>query len=113
MPASKTPDNPQGKSRGGRHKGSVNARTKALREISDKALAKGVAPLEIMLEAMRAVYEKDGAIAAFPLAKEAAPYCHPRLASVEAKVEENVNFVISSAALTDDEWAEKHGAENA
>lgn len=40
-----------------------------------------------MLEAMREAYEEGGASAAMPYAKEAAPYLHPKLSSVDAKVD--------------------------
>jgi hypothetical protein len=35
---------------------------------------------------MKTAYEQDGAIAAVPYAKEAAPYIHPRLSNVDANV---------------------------
>jgi hypothetical protein len=66
--------------RAGRPPGSANKKT---REIADKAAQEGITPLEIMLKAMRAVYRRKGAVAAFPLAKDVAPYIHARIASVE------------------------------
>lgn len=77
----------------GRPKGSASAKT---REIADKAAASGVTPLEVMLKAMESIYTKaceldgteEGAKAmqlAASVAKDAAPYIHPRLASVEHK----------------------------
>ena len=66
----------------GRKKGSV---TKKTREIADRAAAEGITPLEVMIAAMRAHYDAkpprlDEAAA---IAKDAAPYMHPRLAAVE------------------------------
>lgn len=64
----------------GRKKGSVNRKT---REIADKAAESGITPLEVMIQAMREVYEKDGAPAAVPFAKECAPYMHPKISNIE------------------------------
>ena len=52
-----------------------------------KALEEGTTPLEVILEAMRDAYKEGGAQAAVPFAKEAAPYVHPRLSAVDAKVD--------------------------
>jgi hypothetical protein len=52
-----------------------------------RALKEGTTPLEVMLEAMRAAYAEGGAKAAMPYAKEAAPYLHPKLSSVEANID--------------------------
>jgi len=64
----------------GRKKGSLNKKTA---EIAEKAARQGVAPLEIMIQAMREVYESNGAPAAVPFAEKCAPYMHPKLANVE------------------------------
>lgn len=65
-------------------------------EIRDAAAKRGVPmPLEIMLEAIGQVYRGDvdgkrgkgrNALAAFGLAKECAPYLHPKLQAMDAKV---------------------------
>lgn len=77
-----------GKRKGaGRKKGSC---TKKTREIANRAIKEGITPLEVMLKAMRAECER---VAGLPLhdqdwskacgyAVSAAPYIHPRLASV-------------------------------
>jgi len=91
--------------RGGSRKGAgrkVGAATKKTREIADKAAAEGITPLEVMLRTMRALVgrfdalhaqaETDEGRAAVPLdlmveasgiAKDAAPYMHPRLTATE------------------------------
>lgn len=46
------------KNKGGRPVGSIGHRTKMLRAVSDKALQKGVAPIEVMLENMRFFHQK-------------------------------------------------------
>lgn len=71
----------------GRRKGSVSGRTRKRVEIAARALNEGKTPLEIMLEGMREAYKAGGPLAAMPFAKEAAPYVHPKLSSVAAKVE--------------------------
>lgn len=71
----------------GRKKGAATKRT---REIADRAAEEGITPLEFMLEVMRRPSDhEDPKIQVareamrFEAAKAAAPYVHPRLASVE------------------------------
>lgn len=64
----------------GRKKGSLNKKTVL---IAEKAAANGITPLEVMIQAMREVYNKEGAPAAVPFAKECAPYMHPKMANIE------------------------------
>lgn len=66
----------------GRKKGSATAKT---REIADRAAAEGVTPLEFMLQVMRDVTAERSE--RLDMAKSAAPYIHPRLSAVEAKVD--------------------------
>jgi hypothetical protein len=77
---------------GGRQKGAANKRT---REIADRAAMEGITPLEVQLRTMRMLWAKahEGSFLDLELAKQAcavaaqvAPYCHPRLAAVEARV---------------------------
>ena len=73
----------------GRKKGVPNKRTQAVQEA---VAATGVSPLDIMLGAARAAWTEatkgeridlDKAAAAASIAKDAAPYVHPKLASIE------------------------------
>jgi hypothetical protein len=64
----------------GRKPGVANKRTRA---IVAAAAAEGVMPLEVMLQAMRAAHAAGDLAAAAAFAKDAAPYLHPKLASVE------------------------------
>jgi len=83
----------------GRKKGSATKRTRA---IADRAAREGITPLEVMLKTMRALVakaerlgraktkpEKGSAsplelmVEAAAVAKDAAPYMHPRLSAVE------------------------------
>ncbi|MFE1598203.1 hypothetical protein [Methylobacterium sp. ID0610] len=63
----------------GRKKGSVTRRTQ---EIVAKASAEGISPLEVMLTAMRRHVGANRWDDAAALAKDAAPYMHPRLQAV-------------------------------
>ena len=102
----KIPNQGKGTGRGGKRAGSgrkpgtANVKT---REIADKAIAEGITPLEVMLKAMRSFVEAaekmgngkievvDGEVItqlsllteASKVAKDAAPYIHPRLAAVD------------------------------
>lgn len=69
----------------GRPKGSATAKTRA---IADKAAAEGLTPLEYLLKVLRD--ESQEQAVRMDAAKSAAPYIHPRLSSVEAKVETEV-----------------------
>ena len=62
----------------GRPKGSLDRRT---REIAERAAQEGVTPLEYMLKILR---DPDSSREdKMWAAEKAAPYCHPKLASVE------------------------------
>lgn len=73
----------------GRPPGAANKRTRA---VADSAAADGITPLEVQLGTMRALWTKataskelnfDVAVQACAIAKEAAPYIHPRLQATE------------------------------
>jgi hypothetical protein len=64
----------------GRKKGSA---TKKTREIAEKAMAEGLTPLEVMLRAMKEHIKAKRWDDAAAIAKDAAPYCHPKLSAVE------------------------------
>lgn len=68
----------------GRKKGSLTQKT---REVAEMAASQGVTPLEVMLEAMNSFRENGDIEKAAGFAKDAAPYMHPRLASVDMKAE--------------------------
>lgn len=106
MPSNLENNQVSSRSHGGARKGSgrkTGAATTKTREIADQAVKDGVTPLEVMLRAMRAlVDEADRNIAkqvaagvenvdtphmllqdAAAIAKDAAPYVHPKLSAVE------------------------------
>jgi hypothetical protein len=66
---------------GGRQKGIANKRT---RDIAEAAMAQGLTPLEYMLAVLRD--ETVEPERRDEMAKAAAPYLHPRLAAIEAKL---------------------------
>jgi hypothetical protein len=72
--------------------GVANKRT---REIADRATEEGITPLEVQLRTMRELwkaategetFDRGLAVQACAIAKDAAPYLHPRLSSVEAQI---------------------------
>lgn len=80
--------------RGGARKGAgrkVGSATKKTREIADKAAESGITPLEFMLNVMREELisglepadQLKATMLRFEAAKAAAPYVHPKLASIE------------------------------
>ena len=77
----------------GRKHGALTRRT---REIAERASAEGITPLEVMLRVMRAHLESGELDKAAAVAKDAAPYCHPRLAAA------NITFK-SPGQMTDEE----------
>lgn len=90
----------------GRKPGAATAKT---REIADKAASEGVTPLEVMLGAMRELWDNGNKLDAASIAKDAAPYMHPRLSNVDLKAEHDLTtFVISGEPISDPEkWAEE------
>lgn len=100
---------PKSSGRGGKRAGSgrkPGSATKKTREIADKAAEEGITPLEVMLKAMRhhmsnfdTTESLDALAAAASVAKDAAPYIHPRLASVEVDANLKVSLAAELAAL--------------
>lgn len=64
----------------GRKPGSLSRKT---REIAERASTEGITPLEVMLRAMRHYFDAGDLTRAAAIAKDAAPFCHPRLSAVE------------------------------
>lgn len=73
----------------GRKPGAVTQKT---REIAEKAASEGITPLEYMLNVLR--NEGEDPDKRFEAAKHAAPYIHPKLSSVEAKVDAGIHATI-------------------
>jgi hypothetical protein len=66
-----------------------------------------MSPLEVMIAAMNEQLEKKDLIAAAAFAEKAAPYCHPKLTSVNM----NANIRRSASDFTFDELAALAGGE--
>ena len=64
----------------GRKPGTLNSKT---REIAEKCAQLGATPLEVMVEAYLKLKEEGRLEDAAKIAKDAAPYMHPRLNNVE------------------------------
>lgn len=72
--------------RGGSRKGAgrkPGSATKKTREIANRAAETGLTPLEVMLEAMNSLRESGELEKAASVAKDAAPYIHAKLSSIE------------------------------
>lgn len=126
-------------SRGGVRKNAgrkEGAATKKTREIADREVENGLTPLEVMLNTMRIyvdeavafrkVHTEDGEIdpkanaaalalleKASEVAAKAAPYIHPRLASVEhsakdPNAQQTSGVLVVPAMLSVDEWVKKN-----
>src|SRR5262249_8863067 len=66
---------PRSKRRNRRKPGSLTRKT---REVAERAVAEGIAPLEVVLRNMREADERGDVENAVKYAAMAAPYCHPR-----------------------------------
>ena len=90
----------------GRPPGSKNQKTA---DIAQEAVGAGITPIEVMLSAMRDLWDQGSAEAkreAARIAKDAAPYVHPRLSSIDQKVSERPRYVVRvpEPCLTTEEW---------
>ena len=112
---------PKGKPRpkgAGRGKGTPNKRTQA---VLAKAEEYGISPLDVMLSTMRDAWDTAAKVSdpleklnakaiAVQAAKEAAPYVHARLASVESKVDAtHEHRTISPDPPSPEEWERQYG----
>lgn len=65
----------------GRKPGTATEKT---RDIANRAAAEGITPLEVMVQTMRSLWDAGDKLGACAVAKDCAPYMHPRLANIEA-----------------------------
>lgn len=78
---------------------------KCSRQIAEQAISEDCSPLEVLLRLMRKAYIDHDFEAAGKYAKDAAPYCHPRMSSVKQSVKDNVTVnITSNFPLDDDEY---------
>ena len=90
----------------GRPPGSKNQKAA---DIAQEAIEMGITPIEVMLTAMRELWNEGTPEAkrdAAKIAKDAAPYVHPRLASIDQTNHEQQRYVIYAPepCLTTEEW---------
>lgn len=83
----------------GRPRGSKNRITRLRQDVAERALAEGISPLDVMLRTMRELWSAGKRAEATKVAKEAAPYVHPRLSAVDADVKKHFDL----SGLSDDE----------
>ena len=78
----------------GRKAGSLTAKT---RDIANKCAELGLTPLEVMVDAMIKYHQEGDVENAVRVAKDAAPYIHPKLSSVElgSDADSPVKMVVS------------------
>lgn len=86
----------------GRKPGTVSEATRRRKEVAAKALSEGVSPLDVMLTTMRTLWDQavdpetgkvvniGKAMQANVVAKDAAPFLHPKLSTIEAKADVNL-----------------------
>lgn len=89
----------------GRKPGTANTKT---REIADKAAAEGITPLEVMLEAMNSFREAGDIEKAAGFAKDAAPYIHAKLSSVDVKADVTTRTLAQELAELNDAHSGSH-----
>lgn len=79
----------------GRKPGTVSKQTKDRRRAIHKASSEGIMPLDVMLGTMRSLWaqahygpvpNEELKLQAHAVAKDAAPYLHPKLSNIEANV---------------------------
>jgi hypothetical protein len=68
----------------GRKRGNLSQKT---RDIARRAAEEGITPLEVMLKAMTVHYNARRYDEAAAVAKDAAPYMHPRLSAMQVSGE--------------------------
>lgn len=98
----------------GRKPGGQNEKSRA---VADRAATEGITPLEVMLKAMRHHDSKGQLDEAARVAKDAAPYMHPRLAAVELSGPDGgaIPVTLEDVALADREaeaWEREHATRN-
>lgn len=91
-----------GERRGGRQKGVPNRASLARQA---KVAAEGVTPLDVMLRAMREHFDKKRFDEAASIAKDAAPYVHPKLAAVQHSGPNGGPIPVDLSSASDDQLA--------
>jgi len=74
------------KRRGGRQKGQVALKRQARERLLGKLEMMSVTPLEVMYLTMKDFWDKDEKIAACAIARDLAPYIHPKLTAIQQQI---------------------------
>lgn len=93
----------------GRKPGTVSEATKQRKAVAAKALEEGVSPLDVMLTTMRTLWDQatddagkvvnlGKAMQANIVAKDAAPFIHPKLSAVTADVQSSGPLAVTYVA---------------
>lgn len=90
----------------GRKHGVRNKRTAAQIKAVEES---GITPLDYMLSILRDENKTESV--RLQAAKDAAPYVHQKLQSIEMESNITTNHVVSDKPLDVDEWIEKYGTE--
>jgi hypothetical protein len=105
--------------RGGRRPGAgrpVGSKNQRTQEIARAAAEAGITPIEVMLGTMRELWAQGTPEAkreAAEIAKDAAPYIHPRLASIDQTIKEDRPFAVVPGQLSIEEWQVTYGPQAA
>jgi hypothetical protein len=78
----------------GRKKGAGTTRTRKTNALAAAAAGAGPLPLEVMLLAMRQWHAEGKLALAVSVAKDAAPYLHPRLSAVSMEHSGSVGYAL-------------------
>lgn len=78
--------NANGKRRGGRQKGQVALKREARERLLGKLDMMTVTPLEVMYLTMKDFWDEDNKIAACAIARDLAPYIHPKLTAIQQQI---------------------------
>lgn len=74
------------KRRGGRQKGQVALKKQARERLLGRLDMMTVTPLEVMYLTMKDFWDKDEKIAACAIARDLAPYVHPKLTAIQQQI---------------------------
>lgn len=81
-----------GRPRGAKSKSTIE-RDLRLQQSIARAHEQGISPLEVMLSTMRTLWKEGRWLQACQIAKDAAPYVHPRLTAVGAQLDEGKSVI--------------------
>ena len=96
----------------GRPRGTVGVANRLGAKIAKRIISGAkISPLDVIIAAMNAHYDAGELDQAAIFAEKAAPYIHPKLSSVEQKIEGDVNVGSIDSPTKEDreEWLRKRG----